>query len=429
LQLACTAAKLDEAQARILKLETAAAVMDAGRQALKQQLSDANAYHEKMTAEIAARKAASSVVQREIEEALAVGARLRAEKETLQTRLLGEGARIKTLEEDVAKVEKQLGKNFSKVICILALHSIHSRALTFEKILGEKRREAQTMMDDYHSLEQDLGSKAVEEAEARSKLLEATKVWDTARVSYQEYNNSMRARMAEAAEAAQNMYVAICRPSVGPATGLGIVLAAAEGARHPVIHELVEGGIALASGKMNVGDALLAMNGVAMQDLTLEEINLLLCGAVGSKVTFRAQASGDETAYEVELVRKAGGVGEAGMVSLVSSLLPEAVRVAAIMHQELEDLRARGKEEALQLKEASLRWQTESGQLHTDLLEAQRRLQLMSKEAEEVLADKQGLETELRQQRADMQRKTDEAKAATGTTSEKDFSPYSSVLI
>ena len=36
-----------------------------------------------------------------------------------------------------------------------------------------------------------------------------------------------------------------------------------------------------------------------------------------------------------------------------------------------------------------------------------------------MLADKQGLETELRQQRADMQRKTDEAKAATGTTSEK----------
>jgi chromosome segregation ATPase len=113
LQLACAAAKLDEAQARILKLETAAAVTDAGRQALKQQLSDANAYNEKMTAEIAALKAASSVVQREIEEALAVSARLRAEKETLQTRLLGEGARIKTLEEEVANVEKQLGKNFS----------------------------------------------------------------------------------------------------------------------------------------------------------------------------------------------------------------------------------------------------------------------------------------------------------------------------
>ena len=112
MQLACTAAKLDEAQARILKLETAAAVTDAGRQALKQQLSDANAYNEKMTAEIAALKAASSVVQREIEEALAVSARLRAEKETLHTRLLGEGARIKTLEEEVANVEKQLGKNF-----------------------------------------------------------------------------------------------------------------------------------------------------------------------------------------------------------------------------------------------------------------------------------------------------------------------------
>ena len=284
------------------------------------------------------------------------------------------------------------------------------------------------MMDDYHKLEQDFGSKAVKEAEARSKLLEATRVWDTARVSYQEYNDSMRARMAEAAEAAQNMYVAICRPSVGVVTGIGIVLAAAEGGRHPVIRKLVDGGIALASGKINVGDAVLEVNRVAMQDLPLEEVNLMLCGAVGSKVTLRAQASGAEKTYEVELVRKAGGVGEAGMVSLVSSLLPEAVRVAAIMHQELEDLRARGKAEALQLKEASLRWQTESEQLHTDLFEAQRRLQLMSKEAEEVLVDKQGLETELRQQRADMQRKIDEAKAATGTTSEKGFSLYSSVF-
>jgi hypothetical protein len=284
------------------------------------------------------------------------------------------------------------------------------------------------MMDDYHSLEQDLGSKAREEAEARSKLLEANKVWDTARVSYQEYNDSMRARMAEAAEAAQNMYAAICRPSVGAVTGLGIVLAAAEGGRHPVIHELVEGSIALASGKMNVGDAVLAVNGVATQDLPLEEVDLLLCGAVGSKVTFHAQSSGAKKAYEVELVRKAGGVGEAGMVSLVSLLLPEAVRVAASMHQELEDLRARGKAEALQHKEAFFRWQTEAEQLRTDSLEAQRRLQLMSKQAEEVLADKQGLETELRQQRADMQRKIDEAKAATGTTSEKDSPLYSSAF-
>ncbi len=49
MQLACTAAKLDEAQARILKLKTAAAITDAGRQALKQEPSDTNAYQEKMT--------------------------------------------------------------------------------------------------------------------------------------------------------------------------------------------------------------------------------------------------------------------------------------------------------------------------------------------------------------------------------------------
>ena len=49
MQLACTAAKLDEAQASILKLETAAAITDASRQALKKELSDANTYQEKMT--------------------------------------------------------------------------------------------------------------------------------------------------------------------------------------------------------------------------------------------------------------------------------------------------------------------------------------------------------------------------------------------
>jgi hypothetical protein len=86
------------------------------------------------------------VVQREIEEALAVGARLRAEKETLQTRLFGEGARIKTLEEEVAKVEKQLGKIFSKVLYIVASHSIHTRALTFENV--RVRREASRGSDD-----------------------------------------------------------------------------------------------------------------------------------------------------------------------------------------------------------------------------------------------------------------------------------------
>jgi chromosome segregation ATPase len=146
LQLACTAAKLYEAQARILKLETAAAVKEERRKELEQQLSDANVCQEKMTAEIAALKTASSVVQREIEEALAVGARLRAEKETLQTRLFGEGARIKTLEEEVAKVEKQLGKIFSKVLYIVASHSIHTRALTFENV--RVRREASRGSDD-----------------------------------------------------------------------------------------------------------------------------------------------------------------------------------------------------------------------------------------------------------------------------------------
>ena len=59
------------------------------------------------------------------------------------------------------------------------------------------------------------------------------------------------------------------------------------------------------------------------------------------------------------------------------------------------------------------RWQTETEQLRTDLADTQHRLERATKDAGEALGDKQDLEKEMRQQREDMERKIDEAKAAT----------------
>ena len=125
-------------------------------------------------------------------------------------------------------------------------------------------------------------------------------------------------------------------------------------------------------GKMNKGDTVLAVNGIATQDVSLEDVEISLCGAVGTTVTIRAVTVGSKKvvtsaarctharahthtraralslslthspspalskAYEVALVRNAGAPDEAAIASLVSTLLPEAVGVAARMHEVLK---------------------------------------------------------------------------------------------
>ena len=384
-QLAGAAAKLDEAQAQVLKLDTARAAADEKIQRLQNELSNANADKEKLDAEISTLTKESAKKDGQLQETAAVTAHLRAEMEALRTQLTGKDSQIKTLEEELAGAEK---------------------------LVAEKRKELQKMMEDYHSVEEDLSKSAAQEAVARNKLQEATRVWDTARVSYQEYHDSMRARMAEATKAAQAMYIAVCQPTVGSVAGLGLVLAAPpQGMKNPVIQELVEGGAAKACGKMSAGDLLLAVDGAATQGAGLEDVEVMLCGKVGSKMTIRAQTPGSKKAYEVAVVRELAA-DEAAVSSLATWLQPEAVRVAAGMHQELEDLRARVKVEALKHKEFERDKRNEAEALQGQLADGLRKLELQSQEAAEALADKDAMEKDLREQIQSLQSRVDASKSA-----------------
>ena len=81
--------------------------------------------------------------------------------------------------------------------------------------------------------------------------------WEAEQKQLVEETEHLRARMARVIRVAQNMYVSVCQPSTGVASGLGLMLAARPGAASgAVIHELIDGGPATAEKKMSVGDLI-----------------------------------------------------------------------------------------------------------------------------------------------------------------------------
>jgi len=82
------------------------------------------------------------------------------------------------------------------------------------------------------------------------------------------------------------------------------------------------------------------------------------------------------------------------------------------MHQELEDLRARVKVEALKHKEFERDKRNEAEALQGQLADGLRKLELQSQEAAEALADKDAMEKDLREQIQSLQSRVDASKSA-----------------
>jgi C-terminal processing protease CtpA/Prc len=195
------------------------------------------------------------------------------------------------------------------------------------------------MCTNFHSipLQEDASKAALRESEAHKEAEVAAARWDTTRQSLEERVSSLQARVTHAAQTAEGMYVAICRPAAGSAAGLGIVLgAAAEGGRYPQVADLVQGGPA--AGKIKACDVILAVNGAATQDVPLEQVEAMMAGKVGAQVKLRAQAPGSKKPYEVVLTRVLS-TEEDRLDTLTASLLPEAVACSDRLYEELEKLR------------------------------------------------------------------------------------------
>jgi hypothetical protein len=228
--------------------------------------------------------------------------------------------------------------------------------------------------------------------------------WEAEQKTLVEGAEHVRARMAKVIRVAQNMYVSVCQPSTGVASGLGMMLAARPGtASGAVIHELIEGGPATAAAKMSVGDLILEVEGQSVVELSVGEVENLMCGPMGQPVKIRSQRS-DGTTYEVILARGCGHDSSA-LEELSGHMQADTISTAAQLRAEvarLQDLVAK----------SSARHSDEMRVAHSDKLGLQAAVgeaQEARDHAEQLRRNEQAAKLELEKQLALVQSRSRES--------------------
>jgi len=308
-------AKLAEALARQRQLEAALQEAQRAHETMKCDLEQLEKERGSLTEQVGALEQAAADRAREIAAAQAAADKARKDNAQTQSELAREGTRAADLSKDLAAAEA---------------------------LVEEKRREIQQLQDAQVALKDEVSRAGLRASEAQKQLAAAAADMGKARQTAAEGVAALQERVMRAAKTAEAMYVAVCRPSVGSAAGLGLVLSAAaddrgQASRHPQIAEVVAGGAA--GGKLQDGDVLLAVDGAATQDLPVSEVEGKLAGKVGTQVKLRAQAVGAKKPYECVLVRGLSA-DAANLDALVASLVPEAVKASNALHDELDALRA-----------------------------------------------------------------------------------------
>jgi C-terminal processing protease CtpA/Prc len=379
------AGRLQEMQAKVLALENSFAAANARSTQLAADKGISDRQQDDLVREVDTLKNKVSETVAELQTSQSEAQGLKSEMEQLKRKIASEQERAKGLEAEIA---------------------------AGDAVVEKKRLEMRKALEIQVGLEESRKSAQEQEQAHRKRLQEATAEWDKARVSYQQNHDAMQARMTLAAKTAQAMYAAICLPCAGSVTGLGLELVqAGDDGRNPVVQQLLANGPAFRSGKVHVGDVLLAVDGTATQSSPMEHVETMLCGVIGKSVTLRLQTQDAKKAYDVVLTRELA-TDEKTIDTLVASLSAEATKRVAGMHEELLKLRERVSAESVDRKQQERVFREERDALQAELAAARNKLEAVDKEVKSLTEHRQQLDVQHKKDVQALQNKLQEAKKA-----------------
>ena len=247
-----------------------------------------------------------------------------------------------------------------------------------EQTLDQQRRDLSQRQARIDELEeallraQQLGDKTVADfAQARS-------AWAASQLAHEERARTLHERLHAVIKAAQAMYVAISQPSAGAVTGLGLILqprdsGTAAGAQ---VGDVLAGSVAAVDGRIVAGDMVVAVNGVSVEGRTAQEIEILMCGPIWTKIVTAVQkAGGSHEKIQVELMRGFGEDETSCVQAVVGYMQQEAVSTARRTLEELELIKLQLSSEVDLHKADNQQFLQDKERLQTDVDQAQHREQ------------------------------------------------------
>lgn len=286
-------------------------------------------------------KAEAQARARELEKALRDISNVRDERDFEASRADQEVQRAKAKESEVADLEKRLED-------------------LRQDVNGTTHKLSAAVAD---------AVRAKSELEAAYKALaDSKKTSEKSEAEQQQALASMLKKLVDAVSAGESMHAAVCRPTVGGAVGLGIVLGTLQGGNTVYVEEILLGRGA-AKTQMQVGDLVLAIDGMELQvnkallsqtgqkKLLKEDAERMLVGSLDTQVNLRCQNVGGEI-YEVQILRSHGNQGS-DVDNLVNSLKPEACETAKRMLAQLQQLKKLKAESESSQKEMENGWNNE----------------------------------------------------------------------
>jgi chromosome segregation ATPase len=129
---------------------------------------------------------------------------------------------------------------------------------------------------------------------------------------------------------------AVSAPSVAVA-GVGLKVKCEERTRLCAVTSITRGGAADCSGLISLGDTLLSVNGEVVRGMTVDEIQHLIQGALGTRASLVLRRNQNESSrYEAELVRSVPGVQQREVPLSEQTL--DAIRIAEDAHAHIKEL-------------------------------------------------------------------------------------------
>ena len=174
------------------------------------------------------------------------------------------------------------------------------------------------------------------------------------------------------------MYGAIVQPSVGAVTGLGLILQPRdrETAAGAIVGDVLACSVAAVDGRIVAGDTVVGVNGVSVEGRTAQEIEILLCGAIWTKVEITVQKRGERhEQIQVELTRGFAENEVSCVQAVVGYMQLEAVSTARRTLEEIQVLRLKLSSEIDMHKADNKQWLQEKECLQSALNQAQHREQ------------------------------------------------------
>ena len=335
-------AQIDAAQVRLTALQHQLTVATEALQHSKSELAETHRRHSGLESTVAKVNGALAQRSNELQLAQAMISRLNDEKSLAMKDAEAERERARAKENEV---------------------------LSAERLVDELRHEATKVQERLGTLEMSVTRAETERKTSEINLVDAQREWDALERQYQVQIETLQRRLVETVKAGQSMYVSVCQPSAGVASGLGLMLASRPGhASGAVVAEIIAGSAAAgSSSQMAVGDLIVEVAGVSAVKLSVEEVESILCGPMGEAVQIRAQRNG--AVYEVILARGCGH-DESAVSDLVGHMQADTCSTAARMRSDMESLREKHRSELALHTQDSQTWLKEKETLSSELAQA-----------------------------------------------------------